>query len=68
MADHQHVVKQEDGWAVRGEGNSRYTARAMKTQENSSLMSLQEKAFAAKKSGQVAGPKPSHLRLKHHFY
>jgi len=52
MAAHQHVVKQEDGWAVRGEGNSRYTARAMKTQENSSLMSLQEKAFAAKKSGQ----------------
>jgi hypothetical protein len=31
-------------------------------------MSLQEKAFVAKKSGQVAGPKPSHLRLKHHFY
>jgi hypothetical protein len=50
MADHQHVVKQEDGWAVRGEGNSRYTARAMKTQENSSLMSHQQKAFAAKKS------------------
>jgi hypothetical protein len=33
MADHQHVVKQEDGWAVRGGGNSRYTAREMKTQE-----------------------------------
>ena len=33
MADHQHVVKQADGWAVRGEGNSRYTARTMKTQE-----------------------------------
>jgi hypothetical protein len=49
MAAHQHVVKQEDGWAVRVEGNSRYTARAMKTQENSSLMSHQQKAFAAKK-------------------
>jgi hypothetical protein len=68
MADHQHVVKQADGWAVRGEGNSRYTARAMKTQENSSLMSLQQKAFAAKKSGQVAGPKPSHLRRKHYLF
>ena len=33
MTDHQHVIKQEDSWAVRGEGNSRYTARAMKTQE-----------------------------------
>jgi hypothetical protein len=33
MADHQHVIKQEDGWAVRGEGNSRYTAKGMKTQE-----------------------------------
>ena len=33
MADHQHVVKQADGWAVSGEGNSRYTARAMNTQE-----------------------------------
>jgi hypothetical protein len=33
MADHQHVVKQPDGWAVRGEGNSRYTARGMATQE-----------------------------------
>ena len=33
MADHQRVVKQEDGWAVRGEGNSRYTAKGMKTQE-----------------------------------
>jgi hypothetical protein len=33
MADHQHVVKRPDGWAVKGEGNSRYTARSMPTQE-----------------------------------
>jgi hypothetical protein len=33
MADHQHVVKQEDGWAIKGEGNSRYTARGIPTQE-----------------------------------
>ena len=33
MANHQHVVKQQDGWAVEGEGNVRYTERRMKTQE-----------------------------------
>jgi uncharacterized protein YdaT len=33
MADHQHVVKRPDGWAVKGEGNSRYTARGIGTQE-----------------------------------
>jgi hypothetical protein len=33
MADHQHVVKRPDGWAVKGEGNSRYTARSIPTQE-----------------------------------
>lgn len=33
MAGHQHVVKQQDGWAVKGEGNSRYTVRGIATQE-----------------------------------
>lgn len=33
MAGHQHVVKRPDGWAVKGEGNSRYTARGIATQE-----------------------------------
>lgn len=33
MAGHQHVVKRPDGWAVKGEGNSRYTARGVATQE-----------------------------------
>ncbi len=41
MAYHQHVVKQEDGWAVRGEGNSRYTARAMNTQEEARQLAEQ---------------------------
>jgi hypothetical protein len=41
MAYHQHVVKQEDGWAVRGEGNSRYIARAMKTQEEARQLAEQ---------------------------
>lgn len=29
----QHVVRREDGWAVRGEGNSRDTARTNTQQE-----------------------------------
>jgi hypothetical protein len=33
MASHQHVVKRPDGWAVKGEGNSRYTSRGMATQQ-----------------------------------
>jgi hypothetical protein len=33
MANHQHVVKRPDGWAVKGERNSSYTARGLKTQE-----------------------------------
>ena len=33
MAKHQHVVKRPDGWAVRGEGNTRDTARGIPTQE-----------------------------------
>ena len=36
MADHQHVVKRPDGWAVRGEGNKRDTVRGISTQEQAS--------------------------------
>jgi hypothetical protein len=32
MGRNQHVVKREDGWAVRSEGNSRDTARGLPTQ------------------------------------
>jgi hypothetical protein len=33
MGKNQHVVKREDGWAVRGEGNSRDTAHYPTQQE-----------------------------------
>jgi uncharacterized protein YdaT len=32
MGRNQHVVKRTDGWAVRGEGNRRDTARGLPTQ------------------------------------
>jgi hypothetical protein len=34
MANHQHVIKKQDGWALKGEGNVRHAERGMKTEEH----------------------------------